>query len=193
MLTDSTYVVELLLRDKLGLGVVYTDYIDTVSVFFKANEGGTAAGLGKPPERDNVLDIAWDLQVRGNLYIGPGGKMLADFVTEDGTTIAGEVTWRYRKWNSGRIEMWSRPSIESGAFSGDNVDLCYSGIISVPIPFTLSTYRSYAFVSIHSSGIAWATTVGAWEENVRFRVGRMYGDKESIPMTVQIYVSGYLA
>lgn len=191
VLTDSTYVVEMLLIDKLGQGAHYTDYIDTVSVFFKGNEGGTAAGFGKPPERDNVLDVAWDLQTRGDLYIGAGGKKVADFVVEEGSKTVGTAAWQYRKWNNGRIEMWTRQNVESGAFSGSN-NLYYSGAISLTLPFALGSDKSIALVSVHSSGVTWAATAGAWAEDVRFVVGRMYGGTDSLSMAVQVYVSGYL-
>ena len=193
VLIDSTYVVELLLRDKLGLGVVYTDYIDTASVFFKANDGGTAAGLGKPPERDNVLDIAWDLQTRGDLYIGSSGNKIADFVKEVGTKTVGTATWQYRKWNSGRIELWSRQDINSGTFEGSTDGLYFSKAIAATLPFTLGTDNTVAHVSIYSSGVTWACSAKSDGENVRFVVGRMYGGTTTISMTVQIYVSGYLA
>ena len=192
VLTDSTYVVELLLRDQLGLGVVYTDYIDTASVFFKANDGGTAAGFGKPPERDNVLDIAWDIQTRGDLYIGEAGNKLADLVIEEGTKTVGTALWQYRKWSKGRIELWSRQTIESGTFSGTS-NLYYSTSISLPLPFSLGSDKSIALVSVQSSGITWPVTVASWPDNVRFFVGRMYGGTDSLTMQVQIYVSGYLA
>lgn len=190
---DSSYVVEILLIDRLGQGVHYTDYIDTAAVFFKANEGGTAAGFGKPPERDNVLDIAWDLQTRGDLYVGPGAKKMADFVIEEGTVTVGTALWQYCKWNNGRIELWSRQNIDSGVFSGSTAGLYYSGAISVPLPFTLGSDKSIALVSVHSSGVTWAATAGAWADDVRFVVGRMYGGTTTLSMAVQIYVSGYLA
>lgn len=192
VLIDSTYVVELLLRDQLGQGTIYTDYIDTVSVFFKGNEGGTAAGFGKPPERDNVLDIAWDLHTRGDLYIGEAGKKLADFVFEEGTKSVGTALWQYRKWSNGRIELWSRQTIESGTFSGTS-NLYYSASISLPLPFSLGSDKAIALVSVQSSGITWPVTVASWPDNVRFFVGRMYGGTDSLTMQVQIYVSGYLA
>ena len=192
ILTEATYVVEMLLIDQLGQGVVYTDYIDTVSVFFKGNEGGTAAGFGKPPERDNVLDVAWDLQTRGNLYIGPGGKRVADFVIEEGSKTVGTATWQYRKWNNGRVEMWSRQDIASGTFNGTTSGLYYSNAISLTLPFELGSDRAQAFVSTHSSGVTWAATVGAWATDVRFVVGRMYGGTDSLSMAVQVYVAGYL-
>ena len=192
VLTDSTYIVEIKLIDELGQGLIYTDYIDTLSVFFKGNDGGTAAGFGKPPERDNVLDVAWDLQTRGDLYVGEAGNKMADFVIEEGTGTVGTALWQYRKWNNGRIEMWSRQNIESGAFSGAG-SLYYSGAISLPIPFKLGSDRAIANVSVHSSGVTWAATAGAWAEDVRFVVGRMYGGTDSLSMAVQVYVSGYPA
>ena len=192
VLTDSTYVVEMLLIDRLGQGVHYTDYIDTASVFFKAGEGGTAAGFGKPPERDNVLDVAWDLQTRGNLYVGEAGMMMADFVIEEGEKTVGTAKWQYRKWNKGRVEMWSRQDIQSGTFSGSTTGVYYSGAISLTLPFELGSDRAQAFVSTHSSGVTWAATVGAWATDVRFVVGRMYGGTDSLSMAVQVYVAGYL-
>lgn len=190
---DSSYVVEILLIDRLGQGVHYTDYIDTASVFFQANEGGTAAGFGKPPERDNVLDIAWDLQTRGDLYVGPGAKKMADFVVEEGTVTVGTALWQYRKWNNGRIELWTRQDIDSGVFSGSTGGLYFSSAISVPLPFSLGSDKSIALVSVHSSGVTWAASAGAWADDVRFVVGRMYGGTTTLSMAVQIYVSGYLA
>lgn len=193
VLADSTYIVELKLIDRLGQGAIYTDYIDTVSVFFKGNDGGTAAGFGKPPERDNVLDVAWDLQTRGDLYIGSAGNKIADFVIEEGTKTVGTALWQYRKWNNGRIELWSRQTIDSGTFSGTTAGLYYSSAISVPLPFTLGSDKSIALVSVHSSGITWAGSAGAWATDVRFVVGRMYGGTTTLSLAVQIYVSGYLA
>lgn len=192
VLADSTYIVELKLIDRLGQGAIYTDYIDTVSVFFKGGDGGTSAGFGKPPERDNVLDVAWDLQTRGDLYIGSAGNKVADFVIEEGSTTVDSALWQFRKWNNGRVEMWSRQTIDSGAFSGSG-NLYYSNAISVALPFKLGSDRSVALVSVHSSGVTWAASAGAWAEDVRFVVGRMYGGTTTLSMAVQIYVSGYLA
>ena len=192
VLAEATYVVEMLLIDQLGQGTIYTDYIDTVSVFFKGNEGGTAAGFGKPPERDNVLDIAWDLQVRGNLHIGEAGKQLASFVVEEGTKTVDSALWHYRKWSNGRIEMWSRQSIESGTFNGTN-NLYYSKDFSLPLPFEISRYKAAAFVSVYSTGSTWAMKALALEAQVLFMVGKMYGTTDSLTLTAQVYVIGDLA
>lgn len=192
ILTNATYIVEILLTDRLGQGTLYTDYIPSEKIFFKGNDGGTAAGFGKPPERDNVLDIAWDLQTRGDLYVGEAGHKMADFVIEEGSTTVGSATWQYLKWASGKIEMWSRQTMQSGVFSGSS-SLYYSGTITAPIPFKLGSDMAVCSVSVHSSGVTWAATAGAWAEDVRFVVGRMYGGTDSLAMEVQIYVSGYPA
>lgn len=191
--TDKSYAVEILLTDNLGQGTVYTDYIESQAVFFQAREGGTAAGFGKAPERDDVLDVAWDLQTRGNLYIGEAGNKVADFVIEEGSSTVGTATWQYRKWNNGRIELWSKQTIESGTFSGTVTNLYYSNTFSLTMPFTLGNDRSIANVSVFSSGATWATTVGVSANKLSFLVGRIYGNTGSISMDVQIYVSGYLA
>jgi len=191
ILTSATYAVEIRLIDSLARGVVYTDYISTEAVFFKGRDGGNAAGFGKLPERDNVLDVAWDLQTRGDLYVGEAGNKMADFVKEEGSTTVDTALWQYRKWNNGRVEMWSRQTIDSGAFSGSN-NLYYSGAITLTLPFALGSDRAQAFVSCHSSGVTWASSVGAWAEDVRFVVGRMYGGTDSLSMAVQVYVTGYL-
>jgi hypothetical protein len=189
--TQSTYLVEIRLIDRLNRGAIYTDFVPTEKVFLQGREGGNAAGFGKPPERDNVLDVAWDLQTRGDLYIGNKGHKVTDFVMELGEKTVGSALWQYRKWNTGRIEMWSRQDMESGAFSGEN-GFYYSSPINVPLPFALGSDKAVALVSIHSSGVTWAATAGAWAEDVRFVVGRMYGGIDSLSLAVQIYVSGYL-
>ena len=192
VLTDKSYSVEMVLTDKLGQGVVYTDYIGTMSVFFKGRDGGAGAAFGKLPERDNVLDIGWDLQTRGDLYIGEAGNKVADFVIEEGTKTVGTALWQYRKWNSGRIELWSRHSIESGTLSGSN-GLYHSNPISLALPFTLESGNSVAFVSVYSSAGIWAMAVTAWEKELHFMIGRMYTSTESIPVQAQAYINGYLA
>ena len=190
--TQSTYVVEISLVDQLNRGAMYTGYIPTGAVFFVGMEGGTGAAFGKYPESDNMLDVAWDLRTRGNLYIGGSGNKVADFVIEEGATYSDSGLWQYRKWNNGRIEMWSRQSIESGAFNGEN-GFYYSNVISLPLPFRLGSDKSIANVAVHSSGITWAATAGAWAEEVRFTVGRLYGGTNSLSLAVQVYVSGFAA
>lgn len=188
ILTSSTYAVEISLVDGLGKGAVYTDYLSTEKVFFQGLDGGGGAAFGKRPEKANVLDVAWDLQTRGDLYVGEAGHKVADFVIEEGSTGA----WRYRKWNKGRIELWSNQAIESGALNGSN-GLYHSDTISLTLPFALGTENSVAFVSAHGSAGIWAMAVNIQEKSLRFTIGRMYGDTTSLSMTVQIYVSGYLA
>ena len=196
--TNSTYIVEIRLIDRLNRGAIYTDYVPTEKVFLQGGFGGNSAGFGKPPERDNVLDVAWDLQTRGDLYIGEAGHKVADFVIEEGFAANNEADqWQYRKWRSGRIELWLCKTMDSGAFSGDTAGVYYStNQITIPWPdgFTLGTENAVTTISVNSSGIVFPAKVRAWaERGVSFYVGRFYGGKESISIDVQVYVSDYFS
>lgn len=187
---EKSYIVELYVEDDLGQNSMLSFTILTEQVAFHLKEKGAA--FGKYSEEEDTLDVAWDLRVRGRLFMGDGNDMLLDFVSERGTAVVGAATWHYRKWHSGRIEMWCRQDIDSGAFNGEN-NLFYSNVISVPLPFNTDSGATSASVSVHSSGITWAATAGAWINEVRFSVGRMYGGTDSLPLTVQIYVNGLSA
>lgn len=189
VLADSTYIVELKLIDRLGRGVIYSDYIDTETVFFKGREGGTAAGFGKPPERDNVLDVAWDLQVRGDLFMGDSGEKVSDFIIETGES----GIWKYRKWHSGKAELWGRQTMDIGPFESPAANLYYTGLISIDLPFTLDSLTTTAFISIATSGVTFASSVRAWSNIVNFSACRLYGGSTAISAVVQIYVTGNVA
>lgn len=196
--TNSTYIVEIRLIDRLNRGAIYTDYVPTEKVFIQGGLGGNSAGFGKPPERDNVLDVAWDLQTRGDMYIGEAGHKVADFVIEEGFAANNEADqWQYRKWRSGRIELWLCKTMDSGAFSGDTAGVYYStNQITIPWPdgFTLGTENAVTTISVNSSGLVFPAKVRAWaERGVSFYVGRFYGGKESISIDVQVYVSDYFS
>jgi hypothetical protein len=182
---DSSYMVEISVVDTLGGSAVYTDYISGGTMFFMGKEGGTGAAFGKTAEMDNTLDVGWDLVVRRDLYLGSQGNKVEDFVCEQGASGA----WQYRKWNSGRIELWSRQTINSGTFSGDVV---YQKALSISLPFRLGDDKAVAAVSLYGSGVVWAASVGVLADAVQFTACRI-GNTASLNLTVQIYVSGYAA
>lgn len=187
----SSYVVQIYVKDDVGDSSTLTFGISTDQVAFHLKDGGKGAAFGKYAEEDGVLDIAWDARVRGNLYIGEGEESISDFVTEAGEATVGTATWRYRKWHSGRFDLWSRQEIASGTFSGSN-NVYYSSVISLTLPFTINSSASQGFVSLHSSGITWAVTVAAWSTTLNFSVGRLYGGTDSLALTAQIYITGML-
>lgn len=188
----NSYVVQLCVEDEVGQKSIITVAVPTEEVTFMLKPGGKGAAFGKYAEADNLLDVAWDARVRGDLYLGDGDEAVADFVTELGTKTVEGFTWRYRKCHSGRIDMWCRQEIESGAFSGEG-NLYYSGVISLQLPFEIQSSYSQGFVSLQSSGITWAATVATWSDALKFNVGRMYGGTDSLVLGAQIYVTGVLA
>lgn len=188
----KSYSVEIYAEDDIGQPSTIAFIIPTEEVAFHLKPGGKGAAFGKYAETDELLDIAWDLRARGRVRIGDGDEEIIDFVTERGTAVVGAATWHYCKWHSGRVEMWCRQDIASGAFNGSG-NLYYSNVLSVTLPFKTDSGATSASVSVHSSGITWAATAGAWGDIVSFSVGRMYGGTESLALTVQIYVCGLLA
>lgn len=192
---NNSYKVEIRLVDSLNRGTIYTDYVPTAAVFFQGGEGGTSAGFGKPPERGNVLDVAWDLHTRGDLYIGEAGKKVADFVVDEYVKqLPDTFTWQVREWNNGKIELWNRRSISVSGFNGDN-NLYYSEPIGIGLPVEFGGDNVVAHVSTYSSDVTWAASVSviAEEQQLKFIVGKMYGSNFPLELHVQIYVSGYPA
>lgn len=59
--------------------------------------------------RSNALTVDWNGNVvcAGGLTLN-GNKSVANYVVEKGTATAGSVTWEYRKWADGTLEMWGR-------------------------------------------------------------------------------------
>lgn len=195
--TSSTYVVEIRLIDDLGKGAVYTDYVPTEEVFLHGGEGGTSAGLGKPPERDNVFDIAWDLQTRGDLYVGEEGHKMADFVIDEGIALGSNYIdqWHYRKWRSGKVELWTRQSVYAGQFYGDTAGVQCSSTITIPWPvgFNLEgASGASAFVSLNSVGTTLPATVCAVpNQGVKFSIVRLYDYTNVSDVAAQVYVFYY--
>lgn len=68
--------------------------LPTINVTLDFHHSGKGIAMGKVAEEENLLDLAWDLKIKGNL--------LADFIVEQGTS----GIWTYRKWNSGIAECW---------------------------------------------------------------------------------------
>lgn len=88
----TSYTVELSLSDALGNSTAYTSTIPTASVFFQGKEGGKGAAFGKFAETDNMLDVNWDLRVRGNVY-GPMRTLGKRELVPEGADFNGYLTF----------------------------------------------------------------------------------------------------
>lgn len=74
MLTDAalisqTYMAKISATDSLGNSVTYEVTIPTARKSFHIKKGGKGAAFGKYAESDQLLDVAWDARVRGDLTV----------------------------------------------------------------------------------------------------------------------------
>lgn len=97
---STSYVVEIGVLDDIGQSASVTYTIPTDTVFMHRKAGGKGAAFGKYAEADGVLDVGWDLRVRGDYLDADGNEI--DRVVEAGSS----GIWRWRKWRSGFAECW---------------------------------------------------------------------------------------
>ena len=86
--TTMSYVIEMRVVDALGKSISTEQTITTREEWLHGKEGGKGAAFGKAAEEDNLLDVAWDLRVRGNLILDhPLPGMSVTVVTTAGTNL----------------------------------------------------------------------------------------------------------
>lgn len=87
--TTMSYVIEMRVVDALGKSISTELTITTREEWLHGKEGGKGAAFGKAAEEDNLLDVAWDLRVRGNLILDNPleGETGVTVVTEAGTDL----------------------------------------------------------------------------------------------------------
>ena len=67
--TTMSYVIEMRVVDALGKSISTELTVTTREEWLHGKEGGKGAAFGKAAEEDNLLDVAWNLRVRGNLIL----------------------------------------------------------------------------------------------------------------------------
>lgn len=73
----QTYKVNIKITDKFGTTDTYQYNIPTEEIAFNLREGGGGAAFGKYAEKEDMLDIAWDTNIDGDLTLG--GKDLLGY------------------------------------------------------------------------------------------------------------------
>lgn len=76
--TNSSYAVQIRAIDDLGEYSETADSLPTEIVYMERIKNGMS--LGKRAESENMLDVAWDTHLRGEVLIGPDGKTLRDYI-----------------------------------------------------------------------------------------------------------------
>ena len=74
----STYVIEVRAIDDIGEAGSTTIIIPTDTVYMHRTKD--AMGLGKYVEGENLLDVAWDTHLRGEVRIGASGVTLREYI-----------------------------------------------------------------------------------------------------------------
>lgn len=65
----SSYDLQLLVKDTLNSSDAYYTFVSTSDCVLNIRNTGKGMGIGKYAESDDLLDIAWDMRVRGNLTL----------------------------------------------------------------------------------------------------------------------------
>lgn len=151
--TDKTYTVQLIVKDTIGTEVQYEFPIATADVTLHLVEGGYGVAVGKYSEATPNKKM---FEVAGDWSLTLGGNAVADFVVEQGKSNI----WAYRKWNSGRCELYGTHTT-STAISVQSGNAYASEMIVAALPFPV-----YDITSVVDCGgeNAWASSIALSDE-----------------------------
>ena len=117
-----------------------------------------ALGITNTPDNINSINnftVTGDLTVGGDVSIA--SNPLDDFVIEDSTetgTCSGistdTITWTYRKWASGKVEMWTMKGISTNVNQSDGGGY-RTGTLAISIPSGLLPGAPLVFCNIRNA------------------------------------------
>lgn len=113
--------------------------LPTINVTLDFHHSGKGIAMGKVAEDEDLLDIAWDIKLKGSI--------IADFVVEQGTS----GIWTYRKWYSGIAECWGTYEQEDVNVSAAWGSLYESPGYNVALPSGLFSQTPTFTVALDSS------------------------------------------
>lgn len=97
-----SYTVEINITDDIELPSAKVFNIPSEDIDFELREGGKGAAFGKHAVAENLLEVDWDAQFNGKIFLKD--KEITNVVIEEG---ASDI-WTYRKWLNGVVECWGR-------------------------------------------------------------------------------------
>ena len=196
---SSSYEISLTARTTLE-NKTRTKTLAQTFRLLSARAGGKGLGIGMKPTTDALwlnmdmevyqqkdfhfnLDTTVDpnnpdydlYEVLGNLGLASNLKVILNYLAR-AASVDYEVSkgtsgiWAYRKWNSGRTELWAKDSVSSLAITTAKGSLYSSAQRQVNLPFTV--YDGVGSVSIGSTGTStyypWAGNVRVYEGSIRY-------------------------
>lgn len=185
LLLSNSYDVEVQAVDTVGYTASVKVTVPTDTIYWHRDGANNALGLGKYAEEENMLDVAWNTRIRGNLRLGSEGNLVDDFVI-DAAVVGG---WRYKKWNSGSYEMYGtfdvQPTESNAAGAG-----FYSDQIKIEVPFPLVTANLSGTSGESLVWIANGSIPTAGNTYIAFRLMRFTALSTTSPYEVRLTIRG---
>ncbi len=144
---SSTYKVSIVIKDNICTdGIEVVRYISSANIPFNIRPGGKGVAFGKFSENDELLEVAWDTDIKGNLNVGGllNFEKLTCNCTEKAEDFHGVI--RYYPWLN-MVYLRMRLTVATGLAA---TDTHYLAQISTKVPAILSPVST--FVGIDSGG-----------------------------------------
>ena len=175
--TDLAYVFRLEISDYFQT-VSYEFEVPTAFTLMDFRSTGKGMAIGKVSEKDE-FEIAMDADFQAGIKLD--GVSIVDHVVEEGTS----GIWTYRKWSSGKLELW-------GAESKGTVSLTlYLGVYYASLSLTFPSILisvDHAFVTNRSNGFTTGNISGLDAASVTYRLMSLTSNNPNV--TLHAYVIG---
>ena len=157
----SSYSVQLYVEDDVGSSAVLTFAISTGIVTMHLKAGGKGAAFGKYAENDNMLDIAFDTNLRGDVFGRVYGLGKAETELQSGADLNDLKTFgRYAvRSNAIAATLLNSPTDQAGAISVESSNGV--GENSGENRYFLQTYKEYTGKFEHRRMLK-VTSTGEW-------------------------------
>ena len=164
----TSYTVRIRITDALGSAAQVEVQIPTSAVTFNARPGGNGAAFGKYAETANLLDVAWDERVRGNLTVDGsltlGYPYLPPWV-KSSTSFSNAVS--LYPWNLNPYIGIALDNLSSSVISGLPNQAVSSGQILTGGP--AYGYVLYKLSNLYYSGLLFSYAWGSPTRTVQFK------------------------
>lgn len=136
----SSYDVVLIVEDALSGSTESIKPLTSGKVLMHFNTGGKSLGIGLYNYDENTCKIGYDFFIGETELKSYIQSLMGDFITERGTIENGSgvwlvmgassvsfdgITWRYEKYNSGKVELWGNCTIPNLKPYGDGAHYVY--------------------------------------------------------------------
>ena len=140
------------------------------------------AQLAVPYKADGPLYYRYFFGGEWGMWLCAAG---ADYVTDSQTITISGIAWNWRKYASGRVEMWGSGNVTpTSTTTGGNT--FYTNEFSLTIPLSLTS----GIVTGCANLQAWISNTSVSGTTLKFRIGRGQTISTSTAVEVQLRVDG---